>query len=136
MRNLRIILMAICAAAVLPAFADSPPDNCSGASKQEIVDCLQPQLDSRIEQADKLFEVALKYVAESSKETPDAGIDAALAQSELRAAKRTWEEFAEHECAAARELVGIGNDRDPVELSCLINLYDQRILELRSWRHL
>ena len=136
MTLLRILVATSCLASVSPGLAGSPTGNCNTPSVQIAVDCLQPQLDIRIAETDDIFAEILRSVSRQSLETPEAKIDSASVIGELRIAREHWRKFAEHECAAARKFVGIGSDKNNVELSCLIQLYDRRAVELRAWRGL
>ena len=136
MKLQRIFFATSFLALAAPTLASSLTGNCNAPPAQVDIECLQPKLDSRMAQAEKLFRQILRSVDAQSREAPEAKIDSASVISELRIAEKQWKEFATHECAAARELVGIGTDKDRVELTCLIQLYDQRIRELKAWRGL
>lgn len=136
MKQLCLFIAINCLALTSPVLASSLADDCNVPAVQVVVDCLQQKLDSRMAQTDELFVQTLEFVSSQSREAPEAKIDTASVIMELRAAKQQWQEFADHECAAARELVGIGTDKNIVELTCLIQLYDQRIRQLKSWRGL
>jgi len=136
MTLLRILVATICLASASSGLAGSFTDNCNTPRVQIAVDCLQPQLDIRVAQTEDIFAEILSYVSRQSLETPGAEIDSASVIGDLRIAREHWRKFAEHECAAARKFVGIGTDKNSVELSCLIQLYDRRAAELRAWRGL
>jgi len=133
MTLLRILVATSCLAFSSSGLARSLTDNCTAPPVQIAVDCLQPQLDIRIAQAEDLFAEILSSVSRQSLETPEAKIDSARVADELRMAREHWRKFAEHECAAARKFVGTGTDKNSVELSCLVQLYDQRADALRAW---
>lgn len=136
MRMACTLLVLVFIAPAGPVSASALTDDCHGPAAQIAIDCLQPKLDTRVEQAQIAFERTLTIVAAAQRDAPDAGVDIESVIKALRAAKERWEAFAGHECAAAREFVGNGTDRNNVELVCLIQLYDQRIQQIESWRSL
>lgn len=123
---------------VLPGLALAHPltENCNAPAAQLAVDCLQPKLDGRAVLEHRAFEQTLELVVALQRNAPEAGVDVAEVKEDLQLARQLWQSFAQHECAAARGLVGYGTDSNNVELICLIQLYDQRIQELESWRKL
>ena len=130
------LLFLSCLVPLQPACANSLTEDCEGPAVQMAVDCLQPKLDARIRQAQIEFNQTVNLIFSSQRDAPQAAINAKSVTETLRAAQNSWQTFADHECAAERDFVGNGNDRNNVELSCFIRLYDQRIQELRSWRGL
>ena len=131
-----VLVVLSCVAWSGHAFAHSLTQSCNLPAAQVAVNCLQPKLDSRAAREHIEFEKTLEFVAGSQRDAPEAGIDAADVKEDLQHARQLWQNFTQHECAAARRLVGYGTDRNNIELICLIQLYDQRIQELESWRGL
>src|SRR5690606_13664102 len=74
---LRILVATSCLAFSSSGLARSLTDNCTAPPVQIAVDCLQPQLDIRIAQAEDLFAEILSSVSRQSLETPEAKIDSA-----------------------------------------------------------